>query len=65
MSEEIISDITTKINLLKEKYHVTFSDIAEEIQENQKTLISLIDELEGDDFDMKGLSELKSLLNGD
>lgn len=65
LSEEIISDITTKINLLKEKYHVTFSDIAEEIQENQKTLISLIDELEGDDFDMKGLSELKSLLNGD
>ena len=65
LSEEIINDITTKINLLKEKYHVTFSDIAEEIQENQKTLISLIDELEGDDFDMKGLSELKSLLNGD
>ena len=46
LSEEIISDITTKINLLKEKYHVTFSDISEEIQENQKTLISLIDELE-------------------
>ncbi|MCK9328910.1 MAG: type I restriction-modification system subunit M [Candidatus Cloacimonetes bacterium] len=65
LSEEIISDITNKINLLKEKYHVTFSDISEEIQENQKTLISLIDELEGDDFDMKGLSELKSLLNGD
>ena len=37
----------------------------DEIEENQTTLISLIDELEGDDFDMEGLSELKSLLSGD
>ncbi len=65
LPEEIINEITNKIKSLKTKYNITFSEITDEIEENQSTLISLIDEIEGDDFDMKGLSELKSLLNGD
>ena len=65
LPEEIINEITNKTKSLKTKYNITFSEITDEIEENQSTLISLIDEIEGDDFDMKGLSELKSLLNGD
>ncbi|MBN2300189.1 MAG: type I restriction-modification system subunit M [Acholeplasmataceae bacterium] len=65
LPEEIINEITNKTKALKTKYNITFSGITNEIEENQSTLISLIDEIEGDDFDMKGLSELKSLLNGD
>lgn len=65
LPEEIINEITNKTKALKTKYNITFSEITNEIEENQSTLISLIDEIEGDDFDMKGLSELKSLLNGD
>jgi type I restriction enzyme M protein len=65
LPQEIINDITNKVKSLNDKYNTTLSEITDEIEKNQATLISLIDELEGDDFDMEGLSELKSLLNGD
>jgi len=65
LPDEIINEIANVAKSLKEKYNITFSEITDDIQDNQETLMSLLDELEGDDFDMKGLSELKSLLNGD
>jgi len=65
LPEGIINEIANIVKSLKNKYNITFSEITDEIEENQSTLISLIDELEGDDFDMEGLSELKSLLKGD
>ena len=65
LPQYIINDIANKVKTLKEKYDTTLSEVTTEIEENQSTLISLIDELEGDDFDMEGLSELKSLLSGD
>ena len=65
LPQDIINDIANKVKTLKEKYKTTLSEVTTEIEENQATLISLIDELEGDDFDMEGLSELKSLLSGD
>jgi type I restriction enzyme M protein len=61
----IISDISSKVKYLEEKYKTTCSDITKEIKDNQKSLLTLIDDLVGDEYDMKGLSELKSLLNGD
>jgi type I restriction enzyme M protein len=65
LPQDIINDIANKVKTLKEKYDTTLSEVTTEIEENQSTLITLIDELEGDDFDMEGLSELKSLLSGD
>lgn len=65
LPQYIINDIANKVKTLKEKYDTTLSEVTTEIEENEATLISLIDELEGDDFDMEGLSELKSLLSGD
>lgn len=65
LPHEIINNISSKVKSLNDKYCTTLSEITNEIKENQETLISLIDELEGDEFDMEGLSELKSLLNGD
>ena len=65
LPDEIINHLVSKVKDLKEKYNITFSEITEDIKDNQQTLLSLLDDLEGDDFDMKGLSELKSLLKGD
>lgn len=65
LPNEIVNELTLKVKLLKEKYNTTFSEITKEIANTQETLLSLLDELEGDDFDMKGLSELKSLIKGD
>jgi len=65
LPQDIIDDVASKVKSFNEKYNTTLSEITDEIEENQSTLISLIDELEGEDFDMEGLSELKSLLSGD
>ncbi len=65
LPNEIVNELTVIVKLLQEKYNTTFSEITKEIANTQETLLSLLDELEGDDFDMKGLSELKSLIKGD
>lgn len=65
LPNEMISELVTKIQLLSEKYSVTYVDIENQIEESEKSLAMMIDELVGNEFDMKGLSELQSLLNGD
>ena len=54
----------TKIDLLSKKYETTYSDLEEEISKTEKSLISMLDDLEGNDFDMLGLDEFKTLLGG-
>ncbi|MBI9008993.1 MAG: type I restriction-modification system subunit M [Tenericutes bacterium] len=61
----IVSNFEIKIKNLVDKYHTTFLDVEKQIDESSNKLATLIDKLEGNDFDMKGLSEFKSLLNGD
>ena len=39
-------------------------DVENEILTTEKELSLMIDELVGDEYDMKGLNEFKSLLNG-
>ncbi len=61
----VVSDLVSKIENLSKKYETTFSDIEKEIKETEKELSFMIDDLVGDDFDMKGLSEFKKLLLGE
>ena len=46
------------------KYETTFEEIEKEISETEKSLSSMIDNLEGNEFDMLGLEEFKKLLGG-
>lgn len=62
---DVLRKLSNEVQDLKEKYKVTFSDISKKIEKEQNSLLGLINDLEGDEFDMKGLSELKSLLGGD
>ncbi len=62
LPETIISKLSNKVQALADKYTITYSDVAKEIKEVENNLSSLIGELEGNEFDMKGLNELKSLL---
>lgn len=39
-------------------------DIENEIHETEKQLVKMIDELDGSEYDLKGLGELKALLMG-
>ncbi|MGB5989176.1 MAG: type I restriction-modification system subunit M [Marinifilaceae bacterium] len=61
----LINTLSTKVQALADKYAVTYSDIVREKNKTEKSLSSLIDELTGDEYDMKGLSEFKSLLKGE
>lgn len=60
-----LDTFTTKLQALVEKYQVTFADNAREIQQTEAELAGMIDELDGNEFDLKGLSELKTLLKGE
>lgn len=54
-----------KIQKLQEKYATNLFEIEEEIRETERTLCAMMDDLEGNEFDMKGLERLKSLLMGE
>ncbi len=58
----VIRDLIDKIKSLSDKYAVTYSAIESEIQETESTLSAMVDDLVGNEFDMKGLSELQNLL---
>ena len=59
-----IQQLVDKVQALAEKYSTTFADITEEINQVSKTLSLQIDQLTGNEFDMKGLEEFKTILNG-
>lgn len=61
----IVNEFANKIKNLVNKYSTTFLDVEKQLEESTEKLTGLIDELEGDEYDMKGLEELKKLLNGD
>ena len=60
----MIKEFAVKIEKLADKYNTTMADIEEEIDQTEKELSSMIDMLEGNEFDMQGLAELKKLLGG-
>ena len=59
-----INDFVSKIQNLADKYTLTYLDIEKQLKDAENSLSTLIDDLTGDEFDMKGLSELKSLITG-
>lgn len=60
----IINELIKTLENLSKKYEVTFEDIEKDINHTEQELISMIDDLEGNEYDMLGLQELKSLLGG-
>lgn len=61
----IIAEMSNIIQRLADKYETTFEEVEKEIRDTEQQLASMIDDLTGNEFDMKGLSELKLLLNGE
>ncbi|CDC72088.1 type I restriction-modification system M subunit [Candidatus Colimorpha enterica] len=61
----IVGTLTAKLEALAKKYQTTFEDVEKEIADTEATLISMIDQLTGGEFDMQGLQELKKLLGGE
>ena len=57
-----IDGLITRLQALVEKYQITYADNAREIKKTENELAGMIDELDGNEFDLKGLAELKTLL---
>ena len=57
-----LEDFGKKLEALTEKYSITLSDLGEEIQQTEKELQGMLDDLTGSEFDEKGIAEFKKLL---
>lgn len=64
LPDTVIDSLVSKIQALQSKYATTFFEVEQQISETEATLAGMIDELEGKEYDMLGLSELKKLLGG-
>ncbi len=62
LPETIVNDLASKIKSLSEKYAITFAEVENDICKTEKELSTMIDDLTGEESDMKGLAELKKLL---
>ena len=58
------SRLIAKLDALVEKYRITYADNARDIKQSENDLVSMLEELDGDEFDLKGIAELKTLLAG-
>lgn len=65
LPETVVDSLVSKIQVMQNKYAITFFEVETQIQETEQLLCKMIDELVGDEFDMKGLSEFKTLLGGE
>ena len=61
---KIIKELVDKVEYLANKYSETYADTSAQIRNTEKEISSMIDELDGNEFDMKGLSKFKTLLMG-
>ena len=65
LPDTIVNNLVSKIQSLESKYATTYFEVENEIKETERLLSQMIDDLEGNEFDMKGLSEFKALLMGE
>ena len=64
MPNAVVNRLTSKVQLLADKYAVTYSEVANDIQGSEHELADMMGQLKGNDFDMQGLAELTKLLKG-
>lgn len=64
LPDRIVSGLVAKLEVLAKKYEITFAEVESQIRGAEKELSSMIDELEGSEFDMLGLNEFKKFLGG-
>ena len=65
LPDTVITDFVGKLEAICKKYDTTFAQVEEEIAGTERSLISLLDDLTGSEYDMMGLAEFKKLLGGE
>ncbi len=64
LPDAVVADLIGKLEGICKKYETTFAEVEEEIVTTERSLVSLLDDLTGSEFDMMGLAEFKKLLGG-
>lgn len=64
LPKAVVDSLTKKVADLAQKYATSLNDLESEIERTEKEFSSMLDDLTGSEFDMKGLAELKNLLRG-
>ena len=64
MPNIVIKQLISKIKKLSKKYDDTLINLDEQIEQTEKELSSMLDDLTADEFDSKGLEEFRKLLGG-
>ena len=65
LPDRIVSELVDKLKTLTKKYETTFAEVESQIEETEKELSLMIDDLEASEFDTLGLHEFKKLLEGE
>jgi type I restriction enzyme M protein len=65
MPSAVITQLTSQVQALADKYAVTYSQVASEIKTTEQELAEMMGELTGNEFDLQGLNELTNLLKGE
>lgn len=65
LPQTCVNALTAKLETLCNKYETTYAEVEQQIADTERTLIGMLDELRGNEFDMKGLREFKKLLEGE
>jgi len=63
--ETIIGTLEKTVQALVDKYAVTYLELDGQIQKSEKALSNMIEDLTGNEYDMRGLEQFKSLLMGE
>lgn len=64
LPDKVIANFISRLEAICKKYETTFAEMEEEIADTERSLISLLDDLTGSEFDMMGIAEFKKLLRG-
>ena len=60
-----VDELIAAVNALNDKYSTTYSDVCEQIEQAEAELGNMLGQLTGNEFDMAGIAELKTLLGGE
>jgi len=60
----VLGSLIGKLEALVDKYRITYADNARDIRKAENDLAGMLEELDGNEFDLKGIAELKTLLAG-
>lgn len=65
LPQTAVDELIAAVNALNDKYSTTYSDVCEQIEQTEAELGNMLGQLTGNEFDMAGIAELKTLLGGE